>query len=235
MSRLSNRVCPRCTRTCRYPRTTERASLRLWCTSESEASIAPTKRCTSTGCSNDGGDPSWSVCGVGTLPADRAMQAALDPQDCLYTLVLKGTDGTVTPRVIGSIARYLHSPADPAAVVARMSDPVTRIVSLTITEGGYHVGDTSGEFEAPPDVFADLEPGAEPRTVFGMVIAALDRRRQAGALRVHDPVVRQHHRKRRRRPAQLHRLRRDEESGARALDRGATSPSLARWSTASHR
>ena len=128
-----------------------------------------------------GGDPSWSVCGVGTLPGDRAMQEALEPQGCLYTLVLKGTDGSVRPRVIGSIARYLHAPADPETVVAKLADAATRIVSLTITEGGYHISDVTGEFEVTPDVAADLEPGAVPGTVFGLVAEALDRRRQSGA------------------------------------------------------
>ena len=128
-----------------------------------------------------GGDPSWSVCGVGTLPGDRAMQEALEAQGCLYTLVLKGTDGSVRPRVIGSIARYLHAPADPDTVVATLADAATRIVSLTITEGGYHISDVTGEFEVTPDVAADLEPGAVPGTVFGLVAEALDRRRQSGA------------------------------------------------------
>jgi mannitol 2-dehydrogenase len=127
-----------------------------------------------------GGDPSWSVCGVGTLPSDLTMQRALKPQDHLYTLVLKGTDGSVRPRVVGSISRYLHAPTDPEAVVARLTEPATRIVSLTITEGGYHVSDTTGEFEVSRDIAADLEPGAVPRTVFGLVTEALDRRRRAG-------------------------------------------------------
>ena len=80
-----------------------------------------------------GGDPSWSVCGVGTLPGDRAMQEALEPQGCLYTLVLKGTDGSVRPRVIGSIARYLHAPADPETVVASVVAPSEVIVEETET------------------------------------------------------------------------------------------------------
>lgn len=128
-----------------------------------------------------GADASWAVCGVGTQPADRRMQQALDSQDCLYTLVLKGTDGSVRPRVIGSISRYLYAPGDAEAVITRLSDPATRIVSLTITEGGYHVSDVTGEFEPSPDIAADLEPGAIPATVFGLVTEALDRRRQAGA------------------------------------------------------
>ncbi len=128
-----------------------------------------------------GGDLSWAVCGVGTRPADRAMQQALVPQDCLYTLVLKGSEGSVRPCIIGSIRHYLHAPSDPAAIVDRLTDPVTRIVSLTITEGGYHISDVTGEFEVSPDVALDLEPGAVPGTVFGWVTEALERRRRAGA------------------------------------------------------
>jgi mannitol 2-dehydrogenase len=126
------------------------------------------------------GDPSWAVCGVGTLRSDLTMHEALEPQDCLYTLVLKGTDGSVRPRVIGSIGRYLFAPHDPGGVVARMAEPATQIVSLTITEGGYHVSDATGEFEVTPDVAADLAPGAVPRTVFGLVAEALDGRRRTG-------------------------------------------------------
>jgi mannitol 2-dehydrogenase len=127
-----------------------------------------------------GGDPSWSVCGVGTLAPDLAMHKALEPQDCLYTLVLKGPDGSVAPSVIGSISRYLFAPDHPETVVAQIAQPETRIVSLTITEGGYQVSDVTGEFEVSPDTAADLEPGAVPRTVFGLVTEALDRRRRWG-------------------------------------------------------
>jgi mannitol 2-dehydrogenase len=130
---------------------------------------------------NQGSAAGWAICGVGTLPSDRAMQRALDAQDCLYTLVLKGTDGAIEARVIGSIGHYLFAPGNPEPVVARLSDPATRLVSLTITEGGYLVSDATGEFEVSPDVAADLAPGAAPATVFGLVAEALDRRRTSGA------------------------------------------------------
>ena len=62
-----------------------------------------------------------------------------------------------------------------------MAAPSTRIVSLTITEGGYNINDTTGEFDATnPDVIADLEPGAVPQTTFGLVTEALRRRRKRG-------------------------------------------------------
>src|SRR3954470_2107993 len=56
---------------------------------------------------NDGKALDWAVCGVGVMPADRRMRDVLTAQDGLYTLVAKAPDGTLTPRVIGSISEYL--------------------------------------------------------------------------------------------------------------------------------
>ena len=130
---------------------------------------------------NDGAPLDWGICGVGVLAADRPMRDALDAQDGLYTLVLKHSDGTWEPRVIGSIVEYLFAPDDPEAVIEKMAAAPTRIVSLTITEGGYNISDVTGEFDAAnPDVVRDLEPGAVPRTTFGLVTEALRRRRRRG-------------------------------------------------------
>jgi mannitol 2-dehydrogenase len=85
------------------------------------------------------------------------------------------------PRVIGSIVDYLFGPDDPEAVLRVMSDPRTRIVSLTITEGGYLVNQSTGEFDADdPSIQLDLQPGAVPSTAFGYIVEALVRRRAAG-------------------------------------------------------
>jgi mannitol 2-dehydrogenase len=130
---------------------------------------------------NEGAALHWGICGVGIMPADRRMQQVLAAQDGLYTLVLKHSDGTYEPRVIGSIVEYLFAPDDPEAVIEKMAAESTRIVSLTITEGGYNVSDLTGEFDlANPDVARDLAPGAVPRTVFGLVTEALRRRRGRG-------------------------------------------------------
>lgn len=94
-----------------------------------------------------GESPEWSVCGVGLLPGDARMRDALTAQDGLYTLVAKAPDGSHDARVVGSIAEYLFAPEDPAAVLARLTDPAVRIVSLTVTEGGYNYNPTTGEFQ----------------------------------------------------------------------------------------
>jgi mannitol 2-dehydrogenase len=123
----------------------------------------------------------WGVYGVGVMPADRLMKQALGAQDGLYTLVQKHSDGTREAAVIGSLVRYLFAPDDPDKVIEAMAAEHTRIVSLTITEGGYNIDDATGEFDAAnPDVVRDLEPGATPRTVYGIIAEALRRRRERG-------------------------------------------------------
>jgi len=123
----------------------------------------------------------WGICGVGVMPADRAMRDALAAQDGLYTLVQKHGDGTWEPRVIGSIVEYLFAPDDPEAVIEKMAADATRIVSLTVTEGGYNISDATAEFDADnPDVQHDTTPGAIPRTAFGLITEALRRRRERG-------------------------------------------------------
>lgn len=123
----------------------------------------------------------WAICGLGLMPGDRQMRDALTSQDGLYTLVVKHPDGSTEARVIGSIVDYVYAPDDPEVALARMTDPAVRIVSLTVTEGGYNVNQVTGEFDLTnPEVRADLEPGAAPTTSFGYVIEALRRRREVG-------------------------------------------------------
>ena len=123
----------------------------------------------------------WGICGVGVMPFDLKMKEAMQSQDCLYTLVQKAPDGSWTPRIIGSIVQYLYAPDDPDAVIEKMADPATRIVSLTVTEGGYNFHPVTGKFDdTNPAVQADLVPGAVPATTFGLITEALVRRRARG-------------------------------------------------------
>lgn len=127
---------------------------------------------------NDGRE--WGICGVGLRPADKAMQDALVPQDCLYTVVARSAEGD-EGRVIGSLVHYLFAPEETEAVLDVLTRPETRIVSLTITEGGYNFNEATGEFNADnPDIQHDLANPDCPISVFGYLAEALDRRRHAG-------------------------------------------------------
>jgi mannitol 2-dehydrogenase len=130
---------------------------------------------------NEGTALEFGIVGVGTMPGDARMRDALNGQDGLYTLVVKYPDGRREPRVIGSILRFLHAADDPGAVLAVMRAASTRIVSLTITEGGYLFHPSTGEFDADhPLIQADLVEGAIPSTPFGFIVEALRLRRENG-------------------------------------------------------
>jgi mannitol 2-dehydrogenase len=130
---------------------------------------------------NEGRALDWGIVGVGTMPQDARMRDILTAQDGLYTLVVKHPDGRREPRVIGSLLRYLLAADDPGAVLAAMRAASTRIVSLTITEGGYLFDPSTGELDEKASLLQpDLQEGATPSTPFGFIVEALRLRRADG-------------------------------------------------------
>ncbi len=133
-------------------------------------------------CLHRPGNEAWGICGIGLTDgaAARAKAEAYRAQDGLYTVTEFSPDGQVSMRVVGAMVDYLHAPAAPAAVLDRLAHPDTRIVTLTITEGGYNLDERSGAFLlGAPDVVHDLS-GGPPRSVFGFVVEGLARRRAMG-------------------------------------------------------
>ncbi|BAK84471.1 mannitol dehydrogenase family protein [Komagataeibacter medellinensis] len=129
------------------------------------------------------GQSGWGIAGVGLNGGSRgaAKARAFQQQDGLYSLTEVAADGARTVSIIGALREYLLAPADPEAVLRRLADPETRIVSMTITEGGYNIDEKTGEFRLDtPAVQADLANPRRPATVFGYVVEGLRRRREAG-------------------------------------------------------
>ena len=130
------------------------------------------------------GDLRWGVIGVSLRQADT--WNALVPQAGLYTVAIRDTSADGQPReslqVIGNLLDVLVAPDNPAAVLARLADADTRIVSLTITEKGYHRDPASGALDRlDPDIVHDLVNPATPRTALGFIVHAMQLRRQRGA------------------------------------------------------
>jgi mannitol 2-dehydrogenase len=123
------------------------------------------------------GNQDWSIVGGGVLEQDRAIAEALLAQDCLYTLVTRSEEGA-RAEVIGSIVDFVHAHPDLAPLVDRIADPHTRIVSLTVTEGGYPVDDATGGFDP-------TSSDGGPNSAFAAIVHGLRRRHDEG----HGPVT----------------------------------------------
>jgi len=126
------------------------------------------------------GSTEWGEVGVGLLSFDLPMRDAMQAQDCLYTVHEKAPNGTTTTRVVQSMVEYMYAPDSFEDVIARLVDPDIRIVSLTITEGGYLMNNRGEFLRDHPAVIKDLENPCLPQSAFGIIIEALARRRKAG-------------------------------------------------------
>ena len=122
-----------------------------------------------------GRDRDWAVVGAGIKSHDAEQRRRLAAQDWLTTVVDLSADGS-SARVVGSMVDFCEVRA--GAIIARLADPAIRIVSLTITEGGYYIDATTGGFDADhPEIRHDAAHPGDPRTVFGVLLAALGQRR----------------------------------------------------------
>lgn len=131
---------------------------------------------------NDYGNEAWQITGV-SLKSSTARDS-LAPQNCDYTLVINSVADTDYQR-ISVIDRILVGPEDPQAVIDLIADPATAIVSLTVTEKGYHIDATTGHLNTSnPDIAAELSDG-KPRTAIGFLTFGLQKRQQQNA----DPIT----------------------------------------------
>ena len=125
------------------------------------------------------GDHRWGITAASLRSADT--RDALGPQDGLYALQIRGEHDRSA--VIGAVTGILVAPEDPAALVARLADPATAIVSLTVTEKAYCRDPASGDLDPThPDIAHDLGQPQAPRSALGFLAAAIARRRDHGLL-----------------------------------------------------
>jgi mannitol 2-dehydrogenase len=128
---------------------------------------------------NLGMDHDWGIVGAGIRDADMHMCRTLSGQDWLTTVVeqeAKSSNVRVTASLVGFIP-----PGNIVALIDTLADPRIRIVSLTVTEGGYYISPSQQGFDAGhPDIVRDAAQPNAPATVFGLILAGLRRRRELG-------------------------------------------------------
>jgi fructuronate reductase len=122
-----------------------------------------------------GGD--WGIVGLSLRRPDAA--AALNPQDGLYTLEIRAA--VPARRIVGALRRIITAASEPEAALATLADPAIHVITLTVTEPGYALGPDGVLDLSHRDIVHDLADPERPRSAVGWLVAALARRREAGA------------------------------------------------------
>lgn len=123
----------------------------------------------------------WGICGVCLLPSDEKIVSSLRSQNLTYTLTICGRDGKDEIHTIGSLTELIWGVEDPNAVITKIADSAIKIISLTITEGGYNLDKETNEFNLNDEkIKYDLENPHSPTTVFGFIAQGLRKRKADG-------------------------------------------------------
>ena len=131
-------------------------------------------------------DYNWGIVGIEVMPSSDLMNHAMKKQDCLYTLMTRPSFGEPKIRIISSIQSYIYKYDENNTTddiyKAFLSDDI-KIISLTITEGGYNINRITGEFNLENDlVKQDIQNFDSPRTIFGYLAKAMKiRKTQVGS------------------------------------------------------
>src|SRR5690554_346445 len=124
----------------------------------------------------------WGICGINLLPSDEKIVKALRKQDNLYTLTVCGRKGEDVAYKIGSLIDLIWTIESLEAGINKLGDKNVKIITCTITEGGYNIDKSTGEFILENEsVQHDLANPSNPKTVFGYVAEGLRVRMKNGA------------------------------------------------------
>jgi mannitol 2-dehydrogenase len=135
----------------------------------------------------DADQKNWGICGAMILEKDESVFRSLKKQDGVYGLTVFGRTGKDEYYRIGSLVELYWGHENASAIIDKVANPNIKIISLTITEGGYNLDKETGEFDfSNKDVLYDLGFPKKPKTIFGYIAAGLRKRvnNNAGKLTV---------------------------------------------------
>jgi D-arabinitol 4-dehydrogenase len=134
---------------------------------------------------HDSGDTRWRMVGANIRPDAHDPAVALRAQGCRYTLETVSPDGARRHAVITALADALPYAAGLREVVALGAAPDTRIVSFTVTEAGYLLGE-DGRLDlsstALQEAVADAYAERAGSSIYSVLTAILRARRAAHGL-----------------------------------------------------
>lgn len=121
----------------------------------------------------------WGICGVCLLPSDQKIVENLRAQHLNYTLTVFGRSGNDEIYKIGSLQELIWGVEEPEAVTKKIAERAIKIITLTITEGGYNLNKETNAFNLDDEkVKHDIENPGRPTTVFGFIAEGLRKRRE---------------------------------------------------------
>jgi mannitol 2-dehydrogenase len=128
---------------------------------------------------NMGLNHDWAIIGAGVMPFDEVMREKLSSQDYLTTVVEQDANRS-SARVTGPMIDFIP-PSERPRLMALLADPTIRIVSLTVTEGGYMIDPATGKFDPNhPALLRDAQNPDDPTSVFGLILHGLRARKATG-------------------------------------------------------
>ena len=120
----------------------------------------------------------WGIVAVNLRSPEPV--AALQSQDGLHSIVVRGPDGD-TAEVIGAAVDWLCAARECERVLSYLADPGIRVVTLTVSEKAYGLHPATGGLDTThPAVAADLADPHAPTGVLGFLIEGLALRRAKG-------------------------------------------------------
>lgn len=123
----------------------------------------------------------WGICGAMILPSDERLYKALKGQGGEYTLTVCGRNGEDTAYKLGALNELYWGMEEAEKIINKIADKNIRIITLTITEGGYNIEKSTGDFILEDEnIQHDLMNRTAPRTAFGYVAEGLRRRMNSG-------------------------------------------------------
>jgi len=124
------------------------------------------------------GDLGWGICGV-SLRSPAAL-LPLREQDGLYSVVAR-EPGQTTARVVATLRRLLFAQRQSEDLEQLLAAATTRVVTVTVTEKGYHHDPATGHLDRLDDAILVDAAGGPPTTVLGHLVRGLAARRVAGS------------------------------------------------------
>ena len=125
---------------------------------------------------NQGGN--WGICAV-NIRSNRQLVDELKANGCCYHIAEYQDSQNVELREINAIRDALFAGTDKEPLFEKLVSPMTKIVTLTVTEKGYYLAPADKTLrQDDPSIQHDIQNPTTPKTAPGILVEALYRRKE---------------------------------------------------------